>query len=113
MQVERFGIKDTKKWIEAFLCDKKQKVSNSRNQWCSSGVSPKTNTFFTMFMNDIPGGMDNLTIFAVDTKQYAALTDDVNSPISLQEDIAKLQGWSTTMHMKFHPDKCHVLHLKP
>ena len=70
-----------------------------------------TNTFYNV-LSDIPGDMDNLTtMFADDTKLYAALTDDVNSPISLQEDPAKLQYWSITMEMKFHPDKCHVVHL--
>ena len=57
--------------------------------------------------------MDNLTaIFADDTKLHAALTDDGNSPISVQEDPAKLQDSSTTTQMKFHPDKCHILHLE-
>ena len=58
-----------------------------------------------MFLSDIPG--DNLTaMFSDDTKLYAALTDDGNSPISVQEDIAKLEDSFTTTQMKFHPDKC-------
>ena len=43
--------------------------------------------FFTMFVSDIPGDMDSLTaMFADDTKLYAALTADVNSP-SLSKKI--------------------------
>ena len=50
-------------------------------------------------------------MFADDTKLYATLTDDNNSPHSLQEDLTKLQEWSLKMQMNLHPDKCHVLHL--
>ena len=56
--------------------------------------------------------MNNLmSMLADDTKLYATLTDDINSSISLQEDLTKLQGWSLKMQMNFHPDKCLVLHL--
>ena len=41
-------------------------------------------------------------MLADDTKRYVALTDVVNSPISLKEDLAKLQDWSTTMQLKIH-----------
>ena len=55
--------------------------------------------------------MDNLTaMFVDDTKLYVLLTDEVNYPISFQEDLVKLQDWSTAMQMKFHPEKCRVLH---
>ena len=66
----------------------------------------------TMFVSDVPGIMNNLTsMFADDTKLYATLTDDNNSPHSLQEDLTKLQEWSMKMQMNFHPDKCCVLYL--
>ena len=56
--------------------------------------------------------MNNMTsMFADDTKLYATLTEDNNSPHSLQEDLTKLQEWSMKMQMNFHPDKWHVLHL--
>ena len=44
-----------------------------------------------------------------DTKLHATLTDDNNSPYSLQE---KLQEWSMKMQMNFFPDKYHILHLR-
>ena len=66
-----------------------------------------------MFLSVIPGDMDNLTaIFADDTKLHAALTYDVHSLVCLKEDLTKLQNLSTTTQMKFHPDKCHILHLE-
>lgn len=119
-QLESLGIKDKALgWIKAFLCDRRQKVSvhGEQSDWSSvlSGVpqgSVLGPILFTMLVSDIPGRMDNLTsMFADDTKLYAALTDDINSSNSLQEDLTKLQDWSDTMQMKLHPDKCHVLHL--
>ena len=66
-----------------------------------------------MFVSDVPGLINNLTsMFADDTKLYATLTDDNNSPHSLQEDLTKLQEWSMKMQINFHPDKCHVLYLR-
>ena len=103
----------------AFLDDRRQKASvhGEQSSWCSvlSGIpqgSVLGPILFTMFVSDVPGMMDNLTsMFADDTKLYATLTDDNNSPHSLQEDLTKLQEWSMKMQMNFHPDKCHVLHL--
>ena len=121
-QVESFGIKDKAlAWITAFLDDRRQKVSvhGEQSNWCSvlSGIpqgSVLGPILFTMFVSDVPGIMNNLTsisMLADDTKLYATLTDDNNSPHSLQEDLTKLQEWSLKMQMNFHPDKCHVLHL--
>ena len=119
-QVESFGIKDKAlAWITAFLDDRRQKVSvhGEQSNWCSvlSGIpqgSVLGPILFPMFVSDVPGIMNNLTsMFADDTKLYATLTDDNNSPHSLQEDLTKLQEWSLKMQMNFHSDKCHVLHL--
>ena len=56
--------------------------------------------------------MNNLTsMFADDTKLYATLTDDSNSPHSLQEDLTKLHELSMKMQINLPPDKYHVLHL--
>ena len=62
-----------------------------------------------MFVSGVPGNLTSM--FANDTKFYATLTDDNNSPHSLQEDLTKLQEWSMKMQINFHPDKCHVLHI--
>jgi hypothetical protein len=120
-QVESFGIKDKAlTWITAFLDDRRQKVSvhGEQSKWCNvlSGIPQRSvlgPILFTMFVSDVPGIMNNLTsMFADDTKLYATLTDDKNSPHSLQEDLTKLPEWSMKMKMNFHPDECHVLHFE-
>ena len=119
-QVESFRIKDKALvWITAFLDDRRQKVSvhGEQSNWCrvlsripqGSVLGP---ILFTMFVSDVAGITNNLTSkFADDTKLYATLTYDNNSPYSLQEDLTKLQEWTIKMQMNFHPDKCHVLHI--
>ena len=86
-------------WITAFLDDRRQKVSvhGEQSNWFRVIIgSPQGSALepilFTMFVSEVPGIMNNLTsMFADDTKLYATITDDNNSPHSLQEDLAKLQ----------------------
>ena len=49
-------------------------------------------------------------LFADDTKLFRQISD-IKSALELQEDLNKLQEWSSTWLLKFHPDKCKVLTL--
>jgi hypothetical protein len=55
--------------------------------------------------------LQNLVLmFADDTKVYKAL-DQATEDNSLQDDINELQEWPKSMCMRFHPEKCKVMHL--
>ena len=49
-------------------------------------------------------------LFADDTKLFRQISD-IKSALELQEDLNKLQEWSSTWLLKFHSDKCKVLTL--
>ena len=42
---------------------------------------------------------------------WKSLMEIVNSTLALQRDLIKLEEWSNTWLLKFHPDKCKVLTL--
>ena len=63
--------------------------------------------FFTIFINDIPDGVQsNIKIFADDTKIY---NQSVHKNI-LQEDLDHLAQWSDKWLLPFNVEKCKVLH---
>ena len=65
----------------------------------------------TLFVNDLPQEVESLiNMFADDTKVYLPLTTNESSE-QLQEDLKKLETWATQMQMRFHPQKCKVMHL--
>jgi ribonuclease P/MRP protein subunit RPP40 len=69
---------------------------------------------FLLFVSDVPHLVQNLiSMFADDTKLFAILVNNTQSASSLREDLKNLQDWSAKMQMRFHPDKCHILHLGP
>jgi len=118
-QVGSFGIGGhALAWIKDFLTGRRQqvKINNSTSSWkpVLSGVpqgSVLGPTLFAMFVADVPGKVRSLiSMFADDTKMYAPLTDPTSTE-KLNKDLSKLQNWSIKMQMKFHPDKCKVMHL--
>lgn len=70
---------------------------------------------FTLYVADIPKLTDCfISMFADDTKIYEAISDYCNEDSLsniLQRDLDKLQNWSKEMQMRFHPQKCKVMHL--
>ena len=64
-----------------------------------------------MFINDIETDIISLiSKFADDCKiaKNAQTDEDVNT---VQEDVNTLDNWADKWQMKFHPDKCKILHL--
>ena len=62
-------------------------------------------------MNDIPSLLQSIiALYADDTKLFSAiLSDDPDN--DLVKDLKILEDWSKKFQMKFHPDKCHVMHI--
>jgi hypothetical protein len=91
-------------------------VNDKLSSWSavSSGVpqgSVLGPLLFTLFVNDIPKILSSfVSMFADDTKTYQAVANSQDME-SLQQDLNSLQTWSINMQMKFHPEKCKVLHL--
>ena len=64
-------------------------------------------------MNDLPEVTNCDTfLFADDTKVLNKISC-VEDYTNLQQDLISLQKWSDTWLLKFHPDKCKVLTIKP
>ena len=63
---------------------------------------------FVLYINNLPDRVKaEIYLFADDTKMYCKINE--NGMSTLQEDLNKLQIWSDTWLLKFHPDKCKVL----
>ena len=66
---------------------------------------------FVIYINDLLDEINsNGFLFADDTKIFQQITSR-HDALSLQSDLAKLEEWSNTWMLNFHPDKCHVLTL--
>ena len=118
-QVESFGINgEALSWIDAFLSDRRQQVrangALSDFKPVKSGVPQGSilgPVLFTLYVNDIPAQLKSLiSMYADDTKVYTALVSE-SSLTSLKSDLRTLETWAKTMQMKFHPEKCKVMHL--
>ena len=107
-------------WFRGFLTGRRQRVlvGGDLSSWTrvTSGVpqgSVVGPLLFSIFVCDIPSLLEShISMFADDTKIYQAITDAQEAHQSdLQEDLNRLQAWAEAMQMKFHPNKCKVLHL--
>ena len=107
-------------WIRGFLTDRKQRVSvNAETSGWTDVISgvPQGSVLgpllFIMYVTDIPDALQNyVSMFADDTKIYQAIDVQTNSN-NLQNDIERLQSWAQLMQMRFHPEKCKVMHMGP
>ena len=118
-QINSFGITSkAKNWIEAFLSNRKQKVrvNGEESRWAPvlSGIpqgSIMGPILFSLFVNDLPQEVHSLiSLFADDTKIHIPLTSD-EAATQLQEDLWTLESWAERMQMRFHPNKCKIMHL--
>ena len=118
-QVKSFGIQgEALQWICSFLSNRRQRVrvngQLSDFKPVLSGVPQGSilgPILFTLFVNDIPEEINNIiSMYADDTKIYAAIQSDINSS-SLADDLKAMEEWARKMQMKFHLGKCKVMHL--
>ena len=106
------------KWINSFLSMRKQQVSVngclSSEQSVISGVpqgSVLGPLLFVLYINDLPDEINSMVLmFADDTKLFRIIESSEDTKV-LQEDLKKLEEWSSTWLLKFHPGKCKVLPL--
>ena len=64
---------------------------------------------FVLYINDLPDDLDSMVLmFADDTKLFRIIKQEEDTD-ALQRDLTKLESWSSTWLLKFHPDKCKVL----
>ncbi len=106
------------KWIEGFLIGRRQRVlvNNipSREERVTSGVpqgSVLGPVLFLIFINDLPDALDvAVRIFADDTKIFQEVNEKEDQLI-LQDNLHKLEEWAERWQMRFHPQKCTVMHI--
>ncbi len=106
------------KWIKNFLIGRQQRVVvngiPSKNEEVSSGVpqgSVLGPVLFLIFINDLPDTLDvAVRIFADDTKIFTPVYDK-DDQCNLQENLSKLETWAEIWQMRFHPQKCKVMHI--
>ena len=113
-KLNRYGIRGKNlNWIEDFLRDRSQRVvvegSSSDSIPVTSGVpqgSVLGPILFLLFINDIGADISsNIRLFADDTIIYRAV-DVPRDADRLQEDLNRLEEWSHSNQMEFHPYKC-------
>ena len=105
-------------WIKNFLIGRQQRVVvngiPSKNEEVSSGVpqgSVLGPVLFLIFINDLPDTLDvAVRIFADDTKIFTSVYDN-DDQSNLQENLSKLETWAERWQMRFHPQKCKVMHI--
>jgi hypothetical protein len=119
-KIDSYGISgNLQGWIRSFLTGRQQKViiNGSSSDWANirSGVpqgSVLGPLLFIIFINDMPETVKSkIKLFADDAKLYNIIrtTEDCQQ---VQEDLTRMQNWSNTWQMKFHPQKCTVLCLE-
>ncbi len=105
-------------WLRAFLEDRKQRVlvNGSPSTWSdvASGVPQGSvigPVLFVIFVNDMPAKLNNfISLFADDAKLFGKSTNQ-DDHLSIQDDLSKLQQWSSVWQLKFNETNCKTLYL--
>src|SRR5664279_972649 len=105
-------------WIEQFLVNRKQRVgvAGCFSEWTlvDSGVpqgSVLGPILFVCFINDMPETMASfIYLYADDTKIFRQMNGEVDRE-ALQRDLDTLWQWAADWKMKFHMEKCSVMHI--
>ena len=108
----------TLRWIQGFLSDRIQQVNvnGTNSEWANitSGIpqgSVLGPILFILYRNDLPKNIVlNVYMFADDTKVFKTITSP-NDQHTLQNDLDYLTSWSSKWLLRFHPDKCNLMHV--
>ena len=119
IKLSRLGVDEaTIGWIGLFLRGRRQRVllegATSEEVPVLSGV-PQGSVIgpilFLAYINDLPQDLTSeVRLFADDTVLSREVRNDQDAK-DLQTDLRKLERWSQTWQMNFHPRKCQVLHV--
>ena len=113
-KIQSYGIAgNIYQWIKSFLTHRKQRVSikGTFSTWeeTTSGIpqgSVLGPLLFVIYINDMPEQINSkIFMFADDTKIFTEISTRSDQDM-LQEDIKKLDKWSNTWLLEFHPEKC-------
>ena len=63
---------------------------------------------FVLFINDLPAGLNNITLLFADDLKLLGNSNDINS---IKQDLASLEHWESIWLLKFNPSKCKVMHV--
>ena len=91
-------------------------VSGTKSEWAkvTSGIpqgSVLGPVLFVLYINDIHSSLKlNIFMFADDTKVFRTIETPIDQHY-LQDDLNQLTQWSRKWLLKFHPDKCKVMHI--
>ena len=81
------------------------------NNWHIPQGSVLGPILFVLYINDLPSNiLSDVYMFADDTKIFNIIKSPEDQEI-LQNDLDTLSMWSDKWLLKFHPEKCKVMHL--
>ena len=120
-KLQKYGVEgDLLGWVSSFLSNRSQEVvvndSRSKSAPVTSGIpqgSVLGPLLFVVYINDLPDVVDKDTfiyLFADDTKAFRLIRGHEDR-VQLQKDINKMVEWSNTWLLKFHPEKCKMMHI--
>ena len=104
-------------WISSFLEDRQQQVvvGAGQSDWCAvtSGVpqgSVLGPILFVLYVNELPDFVrSNIKMFADDAKVYRSI-QDLQDTMTLQQDVAAFEQWSSNWLLRFNETKCKIMH---
>ena len=119
-KLKSYGIEYyTLRWIQEFLFDRVQQVSVNgiNSEWANvtSGILQGTVLGLILFVLHINNLLENIILnvymFADDTKVYKVINSPDNQ-YRLQDDLDYPSYWSSQWLLRFHPDKCNLMHVR-
>ena len=118
-KIKSYGITNKNmRWIEKFLTDRQHRVvvngTSSDTRKVTSGVPQGTvlgPLLFLLYINDIQKDLSSqMRLFADDSAIYRRI-DKAEDAHELQQDLFKLQEWSSKWQMSFNVGKCKTLRI--
>ena len=115
-KLESYGLSNQIiKWVDNFFNKRNQKVTVNRNESSNRPVTSGIQQgsvlgpiLFVIYINYLPECVEANTYLCADDTNIFRETKTEEDRKHLQDDLDKLQQWSDTWLLKFHPNKCKV-----